>query len=270
MGKNWIEEKVAVITGGASGIGAALALKFGKEGARVAVLDMDTGALKEVENLLIREGIRPWIRKCDVASEPECSAAIAAIIQQYGGIDFLFNNAGITHRGPFREADIAMIRRVMDVNFFGALNCTKAALDSLLSRRGMIVVTSSIAGLAPVLGRTAYCASKHALQGLFGTLRAEMKGDGVHVMIVCPGFTRTNLQAKAMDGKGRFTPHPRSMVGREASPSEVAEAILRGAKKRKSLLVLTPAGKLSYYLFRIAPGVYERWMAKKLQIEIQR
>ena len=270
MGKNWVQDKVAVITGGGSRIGAALAHKFGKEGARIALLDMDAPALREQERKLLEEGVTTVARECDVSSESECRAAIAAIIHHYGGIDLLFNNAGITHRGPFREANISTIRKVMDVNFFGALNCTKAALESLLSRRGMIIITSSIAGLAPLLGRTAYCASKHALQGLFSTLRAELQGTGVHVMIVCPGFTRTNLQAKALDGKGQFTPHPRTMVGQEASPSEVAEAIFRGAEKRKNLLVLTPAGKLSYYLSRIAPQLYERWMARKLSEEIQR
>jgi NAD(P)-dependent dehydrogenase (short-subunit alcohol dehydrogenase family) len=270
MGKNWPRGKVVVITGGASGIGAALAYKFGKEGARIALLDTDAAALKEQERKLTQEGVTAIARKCDISSEPECSAAIAAIIQHYGGIDLLFNNAGITHRGPFLEANISTIRRVMDVNFFGALHCTKAALESLLSRKGMIVITSSIAGLAPLLGRTAYCASKHALQGLFSTLRAELKETGVHVMIVCPGFTRTNLQTKALDGKGQFTPYPRSMIGQEASPSEVAEAIFRGVEKRKSLLVLTPVGKLSYYLFRMVPQLYERWMARKLREEIQR
>lgn len=270
MGNNWIQDKVAVITGGASGIGAALAYKFGKEGARIALLDMDAAALKEQERKLLQEGVTAIARKCDVSNESECGAAIAAIIQHYGGIDLLFNNAGITHRGPFREANISTIRKVLDINFFGALHCTKAALESLLCRKGMIIITSSIAGLAPVLGRTAYCASKHALQGLFSTLRAELKETGVHVMIVCPGFTRTNLQTKALDGKGEFTTHPRRMVGREASPSEVAEAIFRGAEKRKNLLVLTPTGKLSYYLFRMLPHLYERWMTRKLREEIQR
>jgi NAD(P)-dependent dehydrogenase (short-subunit alcohol dehydrogenase family) len=270
MGNHWVQDKVAVITGGASGIGAALAYKFGKEGARIALLDVDAAALKEQERRLLQEGVTAIARKCDVSSESECGAAIAAVIQHYGGIDLLFNNAGITHRGPFREANISTIRRVMDINFFGALHCTKAALESLLSQKGMIIITSSIAGLAPVLGRTAYCASKHALQGLFSTLRAELKDTGVHVMIVCPGFTRTNLQAKALDGKGEFTTHPRTTVGREASPSEVAGAIFRAAEKRKDLLVLTPTGKLSYYLFRMLPHLYERWMTRKLREEIQR
>jgi NAD(P)-dependent dehydrogenase (short-subunit alcohol dehydrogenase family) len=269
-GKSWIRDKVVVITGGASGIGAALAHKFGEEGARIALLDMDAATVKEQERELLQKGVTAFAQKCDVSSESECSAGIAAIIQHYGGIDLLFNNAGITHRGPFREANISTIRRVMEVNFFGAVNCTKAAWESLVSRKGMVIITSSIAGLAPVLGRTAYCASKHALHGLFGTLRAELKGTGAHVMIVCPGFTRTNLQTKALDGKGQINPYPRSKVGREASPSEVAEAIFRGAEKRKSLLVLTPTGKLSYYLFRMIPQLYERWMARKLSKEIQR
>jgi len=103
MGKNWIQDKVVVITGGASGIGAALAYKFGKEGARIALLDTDAAALKEQERKLTREGVPAIARKCDISSEPECGAAIAAIIQHYGGIDLLFNNAGITGSFPGSE-----------------------------------------------------------------------------------------------------------------------------------------------------------------------
>jgi len=270
MGSNWIQGKVVAITGGASGIGAALAWKFGGAGARIALIDLDEAEVRNREKELLEAGVIAFAQKGDIASESEATAAITGVIRHFGGIDILINNAGISHRGAFREAELSTIRKVMEVNFFGSLRCTKAALESILRRRGMIIVVSSIAGLTPVLGRTAYCASKHALHGLFETLRGELCDQGVHVMMVCPGFTRTNLQSKALDGKGQVASHSRTLVGREASPAEVADSIFKGAGARKRLLILSPAGKLSYLLFRFAPAFYERLMMKRLAKEIQR
>jgi len=158
----------------------------------------------------------------------------------------------------------------MDVNFFGALYCTQAAIKSLIERRGVIVVTSSHAGYAPLFGRTAYSASKHALHGLFESLRTEVKSLGVHVMILCPGFTRTNLQDRALDGDGSINMRPRSQVGVEDSPENVARAVLQGVIKRKRMLVLTPTGKMTYWVSRLAPGIYENIMAAKLKQELIR
>jgi NAD(P)-dependent dehydrogenase (short-subunit alcohol dehydrogenase family) len=270
MGENWVQGKVVVITGGAGGIGAALAWKFGREGGRIALIDVDEAEVKNREKELQEAGVTAFAQKGDIASESECALAITEVIRRFGGIDILINNAGISHRGRFRDAEIATIRKVMEVNFFGSVMCTKAALESLLIRRGMVIVISSIAGLTPVLGRTAYCASKHALHGLFETLRGELHDQGVHVMIACPGFTKTNLQNKALNGKGQIATHSRTMVGREVSPAEVADAIFKGAGKRKELLILTPTGKLSHLLFRFAPGFYERLMRRKLAKEIFR
>ncbi len=270
MGENWVRDKVVVITGGAGGIGAALAWKFGREGARIALVDVDEAEVRNREKELLQAGVIAFAQRGDIANESECASAITEVMRRFGGIDILINNAGISHRGAFREAEISTIRKVMEVNFFGSLICTMAVLESVVSRRGMIVVVSSIAGLTPVLGRTAYCASKHALHGLFETLRGELRGHGVHVMIVCPGFTKTDLQNRALNGKGRVTPYSRTTVGPEASPSEVADSIFEAAGKRKRLLILTSSGKLAYLLFRFTPGFYERLMIKRLAKEIHR
>jgi short-subunit dehydrogenase len=270
MEASWIAGKVVAITGGAGGIGAALAWKFGRAGARIALIDIDQAEAEKREKELLQAGVTAFAHKADIASEPEAASAIGKIIRRFGGIDILINNAGISHRGPFQEAEISTIRKVMEVNFFGSLICTKAALESLAARRGMIIVISSIAGLMPLLGRTAYCASKHALHGLFATLRGELRDQGVHVMVACPGFTRTNLQNRAIDGQGRPASSSRTTMGREASPEKVADSIFRGAQKRKPMLVLSSAGKLSYLLFRFAPAIYERMMARSLAREIQK
>ncbi len=265
-----MEGKVIAVTGGASGIGLAICRLFGSEGARVAVIDMNQDeALRQAE-LLLEAGIEATAFTCDVSREEECSNAIQAIIDVYKGIDILVNNAGLTQRSAFIDTQSAVYRKIMDVNFFGALYCTKAAIKSLIERRGVIVVTSSHAGYAPLFGRTAYSASKHALHGLFESLRTEVKSMGVHVMMLCPGFTRTNLQDRALDGDGSINMRPRSQVGSEDTPENVARAVLQGVIKRKRMLVLTPTGKMTYWLSRLAPGLYENIMADKLKHELIR
>ncbi len=156
----------------------------------------------------------------------------------------------------------------MAINFFGSLYCTKAAIASVIQRKGLIIVNESVAGLAPLLGRTGYSASKHALNGLFTSLRTEIRETGAHVMIVCPGFVETNLQTRALGCDARVTTHPQSTVGRPDTPERVAEAIYQGALKRRHLLVLTPVGKISYWISRVAPIFYERIMARQLRSEL--
>jgi short-subunit dehydrogenase len=139
-----------------------------------------------------------------------------------------------------------------------------------MERKGAIVITSSHAGYAPLLGRTAYSASKHALHGLFESLRTEIRDQGVHIMMVCPGFTKTNLQDRALDGNGAVTRHPQSKVGREDTPEQVAEKVFHALVRKKRLLLLTPVGKMTYWLSRLAPGLFETIMADQLKEELRR
>ena len=259
-----MKDKVVVITGGASGIGAALGSCFGQEGSRIALLDVDEEALKGAEHNLLSRGVDVFARACDVTREENCDQAIQAVLNRYAGVDVLINNAGVTQISLFRDTPVSVFRRVMEVNFFGSLYCTKAALESLIARKGMIIVVSSTAGVAPLMGRTGYAASKHALHGLFESLRAELLSQGVHVMMACPGFTRTQLQSRALHRTKNQPGSEEDWVGKQSSPEEVARAIYRGAVKRKRFLILTPVGKLSYCLNKFAPALYERMMARKL------
>jgi NAD(P)-dependent dehydrogenase (short-subunit alcohol dehydrogenase family) len=259
-----MKDKVAVITGGAGGIGAALGSFFGREGSRIALLDVNGEELKAAEQKLLAMGVDVLVRTCDITREEDCNQAIQAILHRFGGIDVLINNAGVTQISLFRDTPVSVLRRVMEVNFFGSLHCTKAALGSLIERKGIIIVISSTAGVAPLMGRTGYSASKHALHGLFESLRTELIAQGVHVMMVCPGFTRTQLQSRALHRTKNQSAQEADWVGKQAAPEEVAQAIYRGALKRKRLLILTPVGKLSYYLNKFAPALYERMMARKL------
>ena len=187
MAERSFRNKVVVITGGGGGIGRALALSFMQQGARVALLDLNEELLAEARQELAGAGPEPLCIRCDVTELADCESALQRVAAELGGADVLVNNAGLVHRSGFRDTSVDVLRRVMEVNYFGSLNCTKAALDLLTERRGMVIVISSIAGLTPLYGRSGYSASKHALHGLFETLRSELKDsvprdDGVSVV----------------------------------------------------------------------------------------
>ncbi len=261
--------KVVVVTGGGGGLGAAYARRFAQAGARLALLDRDGDAARARAAELHDRGTECVALPCDVSVEGECRQAMAAVSERFGGIDVLINNAGITHRSAFADTDTGVFHRVMGVNFFGSLYCTKAALPSLRERRGLIVAVSSIAGIAPLYGRTGYAASKHAVQGLFSSLRTELAEAGVGVMIVCPGFTATGIGAAALDADGSVTRHPQSTVGRVATPESVAEAVFVAAQRGKRMLVLTAVGKTTLWVNKLFPGLYERLMARSLRHELE-
>jgi NAD(P)-dependent dehydrogenase (short-subunit alcohol dehydrogenase family) len=270
MQANEFKGKVVIVTGAANGIGAAICQRFGGAGSKIGLLDMDEAGVKAAAGKLKDAGIDAVGIRCDVVDEAQCTSAIDKIIELYGGIDILVNNAGITQRSAFVDTKISVYRKVMDVNFYGSLNCTRAAIDTLIDRKGSIIVIESLAGLTPLLGRTGYCASKHALHGFFTTLRSELRGKGVHIMLVCPGFVNTNLQTRALGGDGRVTAHPQSVVGKPTSADKVAEAIYKGALNKRHLLVLTPVGKLAYWISRLAPVLYERLMVRQVREELNR
>ncbi len=256
--------KVVVITGAAGGIGRSLARRFGQAGARLALLDRDGAGVEALACELREVGVATQPIECDVTRWEDCREAMSSVVDINGGIDVLINNAGITHLSRFSQTDVAVFRAVMDVNLFGALHCTKAALDALVRRRGLVVVISSVAGFAPLAGRSGYAASKHALHGLFESLRGELYASGVHVMIVCPGFTDTGIGKNALGGDGRPARVVRTTFGKAADPAEVADAIYRGALHRRRQLVLSPVGKLSLVVSRLFPSVYERMMTRSL------
>ncbi|MBI2424244.1 MAG: SDR family oxidoreductase [Candidatus Hydrogenedentes bacterium] len=262
--------KTVFITGGAGGIGMAIARRFAADGARIALFDLRQEAVDSATAAL-RAGTAEVLGIAgDLTCPEDCVGAVAKTSSEFGGIDVLVHCAGLTQVGPFIENDLSVYRRVMEVNFFGAVHMTRCALDALVARRGQIVVLSSIAGFAPLLGRTGYCASKHALHGFFDTLRCELAGHGVGVTVVCPSFVDTRFADRGLDSAGQPLGFDRSTTGKFLSPDAVAEAIFHAARKRKRLLVLSTTGKLAWWVSRLAPGFYERSMTRRFQIELER
>lgn len=265
-------DRCVVITGAAGGLGQALVGAFLQAGANVVALDRDAQALDALQHSVFTNtpNQTPLLLTtvCDVTQLPSCEAAMALATARFGGIDVLINNAGIAHRSAFADTQVDVLRRVMDVNFFGAVHCTRAAIASLCQRKGMVITISSVAGFSPLIGRTGYAASKHALHGFFDSLRTEVQDDGVDVLIVCPSFIDTGIDRAALGADGQPATHARTTTGATTQPAEVANAILRAAQQRRQLLLFSFTAKAAWWLSRLWPTRYAAIMKRRLQAEI--
>jgi len=260
--------RTVVITGGAGGIGRALARAFGAAESKIAIVDLPSSPLVETREELDALGIEAIVLPCDITDPGQVASTMRTVREAFGSIDVLINNAGIVHRSAFTETRPEVFRRVMEVNLFGAIHCTQACIDDLLESRGLIIAVSSIAGLAPLYGRSGYAASKHAMHGLFESLGAELANRGVGVLMVCPSFVETGLEASTLGGDGKRVSRPRSKVGKLGNAGDVAAEVVKAAEAGRRRLVLTPVGKTSAVLSRLAPGLYERLMIRSLRSEL--
>ncbi len=255
-----IRDQVVVITGAGGGIGGSLARVFAQKGAKTALLDLDPTRLETVAESLRPAQILPLL--CDVTDPTECERAIETVIQTWGGVDILVANAGISHRSLLRETDLGVIRKVVEVNFFGAVHCTIATLESITRRRGAILAISSVAGFAPLVGRTGYAASKHALHGFFDSLRAELHGTGVDITLACPSFVDTGMDTRNLAGDGEPIRHAKQLIGKPSDPDKVARQLVGAIERRKRLQVVSWVSRISFWLSRLAPTFYERAMRR--------
>ncbi len=258
--------QVVAITGAAGGIGAALAHCYAREGARLVLLDLDGDAVERLAEVLVGAGVEVLSMPCDVTDLDACNAAVARIEVQFGRLDVLVNNAGITHFGAFENTDIEVLRRVMDVNLFGSINMTKAALAPLLASRGQVIAISSVAGFCPLPLRAGYAASKHAMRGFFDTLRCEVQSRGLKVMIACPFFVESDIARNALsgDGRGRAPEVEASRLKGMVTAEHAAREIVRGAKAGRRFLPVARGAKLAWVLSRLAPGLLAKLSADRV------
>ena len=254
-----IKGKVVVITGASSGIGLALAESFAAAGAKLVLAARNLAKLQEIaENLKLKFASEVIAVGVDVSKEVQCQNLISQSIKNFGQIDVLINNAGISMRAIFEEVDLKVLSEVMDINFWGTVFCTKHALPELLKTKGVIVGVSSIAGYKGLPGRTGYSASKFAIQGFLESVRVENLYKGLSVLIACPGFTASNIRSVARSKDG--LPQGESPINEKniMQPEQVAQAILRAVEQRKRTLVLTTQGKFTVWLAKHFPTLADR------------
>lgn len=250
--------KTVIITGASSGIGKALAENFARRGANVVLAARNEAKLLQLRDEL--KGINPEVLsvKTDVSNEAQCIALIEKTIERFGQLDILVNNAGISMRALFEETDLDVIRQLMDINFWGAVYCTKYALPFLLESRGTVVGVSSIAGYKGLPGRTGYSASKFALQGFLEVLRIENRKKGLHVLIACPGFTASNIRVTSLSGNGNQQGESPRDESSMMSAEEVAAHIVRAISRKKHRLILTSQGKITVMLNKFFPKFMDK------------
>jgi short-subunit dehydrogenase len=263
-----LNDKVIIITGASSGIGKSLAYEFAKRGANLVLGARQYVALCEItEDLEKKFGIRAVAMHCDVTKEEECAELIKQAVLTFKKIDVLVNNAGITMRALFKDADIDVLKQLMDVNFWGTVYCTKYALPEIIKTQGTIVGVSSIAGYKGLPGRTGYSASKFAMNGFLDALRVENLKTGVNILTACPGFTASNIRNTALnkDGnpQGESTLHEEKMM----TSDEVAKIIANGVEKRARTLIMTGEGKLTVLLNKLIPGILDGLVYNKFAKE---
>ncbi len=250
-----LKNKTVIITGASSGIGKSCAEQFAKKGANLALGARQYVTLCEVaQDLEKRYGIKAIAVQCDVSIESDCKDLIDQANNSFKRIDVLINNAGISMRALFKDLDLLVLKNLMDVNFWGAVYCTKYALPELLKNQGSVVGVSSIAGYRGLPGRTGYSASKFALNGFLESLRVENLKTGLHVMIASPGFTASNIRNVALAKDGTSQGETSMDEAKMMSSDQVAEIIIKGVEQRKRSLVMTAQGKLTVFLNKILPA----------------
>jgi short-subunit dehydrogenase len=253
---SFFNNKVVVVTGGSDGIGKALINALIPLGSKIATCGRNYDKLYHLQmqysNVLLHAVA------CDISKEDECRRFIESTIETFGTIDILINNAGVSMRSLFEDSNMDVIRRLMEVNFFGSVYCTKYALPEIMKQKGTIVGISSPAGYRGLPGRSGYSASKFALRGWLESIRTELLKTGVHVMWVSPGFTASNIRSAALNGKAELQGESPLDESKLMTAEECARHILHAIEKRKRTLTLTTSGKLTVFMNRFFPSLSDR------------
>ena len=255
---DFLNGKVIVITGASSGIGEAMAKEYAKMGAKVVLGARREEELRRVANQIEAFGGSVAYCVCDVVKEEECKALIDRGVEAFGGIDVMICNAGLSMRALFDDCDLGVLHRLMDVNFWGTVNCTKYALPWLQKSRGSLVGISSVAGIHGLPGRTGYSASKYAMTGFLDTIRVENLKKGVHVMTACPGFTASNVRFSALTADGSQQGETPRDEAKMMTPEQVAHIVARGIKRRKRLCLMEWEGRGTHLLKKFCPALVDR------------
>lgn len=255
--------KVVVLTGASSGIGRELARQLAAERPRLVLAARDTTALESVAASCRALGADCLVVPTDVADPEACRALVARAVERFGGLDVLLLAAGQDMWSRLDElTDLAVLERILRVNFLGCAWIAAHALRHLKERRGRIVVVSSLAGLTGVPTRTAYAASKHALHGFFDSLRIELAGSGVAVTLACPDFVLSEIHRRALGPDGRPLGTSPMQEERIMTAAQCAALILDAAARRRRMAILSLRGRVGRFVRLLAPGLID-WIAAR-------
>lgn len=263
-----MQDKVVIITGASSGIGKALVYEFARQGAKLAIAARDIEGLLNIAQDLKKQGSEILPVRTDVTKELACKELIEQTYSHFGRIDILINNAGISMRALLEDLDTTVLHKVMDVNFWGTVYCTKYALPYLLQSKGSLIGVISIAGFIGLPGRTGYAASKFAVRGFLNTVRIENMKTGLHVMIAAPGFTASNIRKTALNASGRQQGESPRDETHMMTSEQCASIIVKGIRKKKREIIMTfVEGKLAVFLSKWFPQLVDKlsysYMAKE-------
>lgn len=262
-----LKDKVVIITGASSGIGLACAKELFLHGAKLVLAARNLEAIEKLAQEFNVESKRALAVKTDVSIEKDCKNLIDSAIEAFGRIDVLINNAGISMRASFADVDIDVLKRLMDVNFWGTVYCSKYAFPHLMKSKGSLVGISSVAGIHGLPGRTGYSASKYAMQGFLDTIRVETLKKGLHVMVAIPTFTASNVRFSALTADGSTQGETPRDEGKMMSAEETARRIIKGIRKRKRMITMSVAGRLSPFVSVFMPKFVDNIYYKQMKKE---
>ncbi|WP_428305792.1 SDR family NAD(P)-dependent oxidoreductase [Lacipirellula sp.] len=268
-----IRGKSALVTGAASGIGRAIALRLAEEGANLYLLDVNAVALASVVAEVKQRRVEVIGRHCDVGQPAQVSAAIAHLLDQWGGVDVLVNNAGITYYGRTTKMSAEHWDQLLAINLHAPVQFIRELLPTLLSRQeSHILNVASICGLVGLSRVAAYSTSKFAIVGLSESLRAEFGRQGVGVTALCPGLVDTNLFAAAPRGED-LRENKRPPAWLLATPEAIANRAVRAIYRNQAVVVMQPYARLTYWVKRFAPGLLDlgnRFRRRKRAVDAPR
>jgi short-subunit dehydrogenase len=254
--------KVVWITGASSGIGEAMAREFANQGAILVLAARNVQKLNEIKDTLPNAEVHTVI-SLDLTNLSNVDALVSSVIDQVGRVDVLVNNGGISQRSLVGETPLEVDRKIMEVNFFGAVGLTKALLPSLREGKGQIIVISSISGKFGFFLRSAYAASKHALHGFFESLALEEASHGITVTMVCPGKINTPISMSALNAQGETHNEMDHNQETGMSAEVCARQIVRAASKNKPEVLIGNKEIIAVYLKRFVPCIFRRVIAKQ-------
>jgi len=232
-----MQRKVVIITGASSGIGKALAEKYAAEGFNLVLAARRIERLEELKAKLTNVEVLPV--KTDVTAEEDCKNLIDKAIEKFGTIHILINNAGISMRAAFEDVELSVLKKLMDVNYWGTVYCTKFALPYILNEKGSIVGVISTGGYIGLPGRTGYSASKFAVRGFLDTVRIEYLRAGLHVLVAAPGFTASEIRKTALTKNGIQQGETPRNESKMMSAERCASIMFRAIKRRRRKMIIS-------------------------------